>query len=73
MELPFSALAISGPDAMAIAAAQLRRTDRQSLCAVGTHLSSKGMQAIFFRPEIAGTSAADQLSQRVEPEKERGL
>ena len=63
MELPFSALAQPGPDAMAIAAARLPGADQRSVRAQatrGTHLSSKGIQADggFFALGNAGTSAA---------------
>jgi hypothetical protein len=58
MELPFSALANKGPDAMAMAAARLSGADQRSDRNAGTHLSSKGIQAVLFAPEIAGTSAA---------------
>jgi hypothetical protein len=64
MKLPFSALAHPGPDAMAIAAARLPGADQRSVRAMGTngtHLSSKGIQAVFFAPENAGTLAADKV------------
>ena len=64
MELPFSGLAQPGPDAMAIAAARLPGTGMRSVRVTGTngtHLSSKGIQAVLFAPGIAGTSAADKV------------
>jgi hypothetical protein len=61
MELPFSDSANKGPDATAISAAHHFRTGRQSMCAAGTPLSSKGiqMEGEFFATGNAGTSAAE--------------
>jgi len=65
MKLPSSNnVANQGPDAMAMAAARLPGTDQRSNGAMGsngTHLSSKGSQAIIFAPGHAGTSAADKV------------
>jgi hypothetical protein len=66
MELPFSALASKGPDAMAIAAARLSGTGLRSDCAAGTngtHLMSQGGRAVIFAPGNADASAVDKVEQ----------
>jgi hypothetical protein len=73
MELPFSALAQPGPDAMAIAAARLPGAGQRSSRNAGTHLSSKGIRIVFSHLEMPAREQQTKWSQRVEPEKEREI